>query len=159
LPKYIEIKVPDSFDDTEQTTFDALDCAVATYPASPVSQGELLAALKDIETSLRENLVWLADQLDLNFRRYDRETIGRLEQLATSWDYLCEVIAEAEGKEIDIAHEASAELRQWLKQSVGRDHTGSSRIATWFVARWRTLRIHAVTAVRRVARGRRGISK
>lgn len=159
MPKYIEIEVPDSFDDDERTTFEALDCAVATYPASPVSQGDMLAALKDIETTLRENLKWLADQLDFNLRRNDRETIKRLEQLAARWDCLCDVIAEAEGKEIDIAHKASAELRQWLEQRVDHDQTRLSRIATWFGPRIRTLRIHAVSAMKRVVRARQDISK
>lgn len=159
MPKYIEIEVPDTFDDMEKTTFDALDCAIATYPASPVSQGELLVALKAIDSVIRENLAWLVYQLDSNLRRNDREMIGRLEQLATGWDCLCEVIAAAERKEIDIAHEASAGLRQRLKQSVEQYRPRRARTAAWFADRWRTLAAYATKAVRRVTRARRDSSK
>lgn len=50
--KFIEIAVPDSFDDSQKTTFEALDENLCISPASSVGRDEMLDALMKIEAHL-----------------------------------------------------------------------------------------------------------
>ena len=50
--------------------------------------------IEKIEAALGENLVWLADALDLRIRQGDKETIARLAQLNAAW-ILAVKLAEA----------------------------------------------------------------
>jgi hypothetical protein len=46
--KYIELSVPDKFDDQEMTVFDALDMGADVSDAWPVSREDLLEALQAV---------------------------------------------------------------------------------------------------------------
>ena len=54
-----------------------------------MTQSEAIIAA---EAALGENLVWLADQLDLKIRQKDPETVRRLAQLNDAWVALAKVL-------------------------------------------------------------------
>jgi len=53
-------------------------------------------ALRAVEQALGNNLVWLADELDLSVRQGDTDAIRRLNELNTAWVFVCKVIHAAE---------------------------------------------------------------
>jgi len=140
VSKYIEIQVPDTFDDSAETTFAAVEQAIIIYPVSRVRQGDMFAALESIETALSENLVWLTEQLDVNAQRTDPETIRRLEQLAEGWCRLYEFIADVQGLDAAEAQRASDERRRALKRRIGGDVTCFRRGFDWLSTSIRALK-------------------
>jgi hypothetical protein len=61
------------------------DKAIQPTPLNPA----IVTAINDAEKALGENLVWITDQLDLQIRQKDAETINRLTQLQAAWQKLC----------------------------------------------------------------------
>ena len=83
--------------------------------------------IEKIEAALGENLVWLADALDLRIRQGDKETIARLAQLNAAW-ILAVKLAEAAVDAVAAAHlhDALAEMvAQHPKSSRRYGHEGS----------------------------------
>lgn len=50
--------------------------------------------LQLIEELLGNNLVWLQDQLDLQIRKADKDTIDRLAQINRAWVLTCKLLKE-----------------------------------------------------------------
>jgi hypothetical protein len=96
MAQYIEIEVPDSFDDEQDTTFEAVGRAVAIYPASPVSQAKLLAALKESELVLRTLIAGTDGRLDVPHRSWNSLSHEKLQHLRATAGRLRVLIARAE---------------------------------------------------------------
>lgn len=65
-------------------------------PAQSLSAGaqlsdDMRAAVIQAEQTLGENLVWLADKLDLHIRQKDGEVLRRLDQLNAAWIALAKI--------------------------------------------------------------------
>lgn len=56
---------------------------------------ETAAAILAAEEALGNNLVWLADALDLSIRQKDAQTLAKLDELNAAWVGLCKHTRQA----------------------------------------------------------------
>jgi hypothetical protein len=54
-----------------------------------------LEVIEQAETALGENLVWIADQVDIKIRQKDTETLRKLAQLNLAWQACAQACAQA----------------------------------------------------------------